>query len=291
MRKIFLFIISITFIFVIYGSGNTVDAAVEPCIPSDPNSPCTKCTWDDAGSKCVETGSNCSNYDYDPDPTQCTSISDRLECLGFLGGQCKEPTNPNPNPTRGFKWAGSALKCQKTCEPINPAQGCYATNSECLDNRPDEAPARFKCVEGSGCVECAEGEEGCKTKSRCQESCDEDKEAVPTPNTPLSQPCVSPDPTYGCLKINTALGDVGTRAPAFVTWVLGFVLGISGGIVLIIIIITGYRLMTSQGDPEKVKNAREQLTAAIVGLLFIIFSLVILQLITQDILRIPGFGG
>lgn len=111
-------------------------------------------------------------------------------------------------------------------------------------------------------------------------------------NKPLSQPCDEKDfdAQKGCLKIKTALGTVGTGTTDFVKWVLGFVLGISGGIVLIIIIITGYRLMTSQGDPEKVKNAREQLTAAIVGLLFIIFSLVILQLITQDILQLPGFG-
>lgn len=116
------------------------------------------------------------------------------------------------------------------------------------------------------------------------------------PNQSLSQPCdseISSDwsKEKGCLRIKTALGTIGTEAPEFVRWVLGFVLGISGGIVLIIIIITGYRLMTSQGDPEKVKNAKDALTAAIVGLLFIIFSLVILQFITADILQLPGFGG
>jgi hypothetical protein len=67
-------------------------------------------------------------------------------------------------------------------------------------------------------------------------------------------------------------------------------LSLSGGIVVLLIIASGYRLMTSQGDPEKVKGAREQLTAAIVGLLFIIFSLVILQAITVDIFHIPGFS-
>ncbi|GEM_PF-2962596 len=115
-----------------------------------------------------------------------------------------------------------------------------------------------------------------------------------TPNSPLSLPCPTGDSTYnatkGCTKIQTAVGVVGTGAPAFTRWVLGFILSISGGIVILIIIISGYRLMTSQGDPEKIKNARDQLTAAIVGLLFIIFSLVILQLITSDVLGLPGFG-
>lgn len=112
-------------------------------------------------------------------------------------------------------------------------------------------------------------------------------------NTPLSQPCgkgESFDEEKGCIRINTAFGSIPTDSQNFTRWVLGFVLSVAGMIVLIIIIIAGYRLMTSQGDPEKLKNARDQLTAAIVGLLFIIFSLVILELITRDILGLPGFG-
>jgi len=48
--------------------------------------------------------------------------------------------------------------------------------------------------------------------------------------------------------------------------------------------------MTSQGSPEAVKSATEQLTSAIIGLLFIILSFVILQIIGVNILHIPGFG-
>ena len=45
----------------------------------------------------------------------------------------------------------------------------------------------------------------------------------------------------------------------------------------------------SRGNPDKVNDAKEQLTAAIVGLLFIIFSLVFLEFIGLDILGIPNF--
>ncbi len=151
----------------------------------------------------------------------------------------------------GFFWENEGPFCQSKRFYIKPDGG-----SECEDNNVEE----------------------CGFKS----------------NRPLALPCDAKGPGYddniGCTKIRTAIGYVDTQANEFVRWVLGFVLGISGGIVLIIIIVSGYRLMTSQGDPEKVKNARDQLTAAIVGLLFIIFSLVILQLITRDILQIPGFG-
>lgn len=94
----------------------------------------------------------------------------------------------------------------------------------------------------------------------------------------------------GCTKINTGLGvDLGTDFISSIKDIFGILLSISGGIALLLIIISGYRLIVSGGNPDKVKGAREQLTSAIIGLAFIIFSLVILQLIGVDILRIPGF--
>jgi hypothetical protein len=45
-------------------------------------------------------------------------------------------------------------------------------------------------------------------------------------------------------------------------------------------------MMTSTGNPEAIQEAKERITSAIVGLLFIIFSLVILQVIGVDILQI-----
>jgi hypothetical protein len=71
---------------------------------------------------------------------------------------------------------------------------------------------------------------------------------------------------------------------------MGLILSVIGGIAVILIILSGYRLMISQGNPENIKNAKEQLTAAIIGLLFIIFSLVILQVIGVNILGLPGFN-
>jgi len=90
---------------------------------------------------------------------------------------------------------------------------------------------------------------------------------------------------------NTGLGvTIDANTQGFTKSLFGIVLSISGGIALLLIIISGYRLMTSGGNAEKVAGAKEQLTSAIVGLFFIIFSIVILQLIGVDIIHIPGFG-
>ncbi len=104
----------------------------------------------------------------------------------------------------------------------------------------------------------------------------------------------SPDQTPPLSLCNgtcdTALGPLPTDIPGLLTKVFSIALAIAGVLALGLIIASGYRLMMSQGNPEQVKGAREQLTAAIVGLLFIIFSLVILQIIGANILGIPGFG-
>jgi hypothetical protein len=93
-----------------------------------------------------------------------------------------------------------------------------------------------------------------------------------------------------CTIVETALGKIDTDSAKFVQKIFSIVLGLSGGIALIMIIIAGYKFMTSAGNPEALKGATEQLTSSIVGLLFIILSFVILQIIGVDILRIPGFG-
>lgn len=93
-----------------------------------------------------------------------------------------------------------------------------------------------------------------------------------------------------CKEFNSGLGFFLPTDPGkFISVIFGIVLSLSGGIATLLIIISGYRLMASQGNPEKMQAARDQLTAAIVGLLFIIFSIVILQTLGVDILHIPGF--
>lgn len=110
-----------------------------------------------------------------------------------------------------------------------------------------------------------------------------------TTGTPPPAPCASNIVNGSCTKISTGLGDIGTTPTGLIQSVFRIVLSLSGGIALLLIIFSGYRLLASQGNPEAVKGAREQLTAAIVGLLFIILALVILQIIGVDVLHIPGF--
>jgi hypothetical protein len=94
--------------------------------------------------------------------------------------------------------------------------------------------------------------------------------------------------------INTALGcikvlnnDGGT---AFMAFVLRWAVGVGGGIAFLLILYAGFMLMTSTGNPERIKAGQELLTSAISGLILLIFSVFILKFIGIDILGLCKFG-
>lgn len=101
----------------------------------------------------------------------------------------------------------------------------------------------------------------------------------------------APSPSTTCGDIITAVGTIPTcDLNAFARWFIGWAVGIGGGIAFLLILMAGFRIMSSGGNPDQIKAGKEQLTSAITGLLFIIFSVFLLQLIGVQILHLPGFA-
>ena len=89
--------------------------------------------------------------------------------------------------------------------------------------------------------------------------------------------------------INTAIGCIPYTDQSLLTaFFLRWGLGIGGGIAFILILVAGFQIMTSRGDPNRLKAGQELMTSAIAGLLLLIFSIFILKLIGVDILGISG---
>lgn len=87
--------------------------------------------------------------------------------------------------------------------------------------------------------------------------------------------------------INTAIGCIPIdNINSTSGWFLGWGIGIGGGVAFILIIYSTFMIMTSQGDPARLKTGHEILTSAISGLIMLIFSVFILKFIGFDILRL-----
>lgn len=179
----------------------------------------------------------------------------------------------------------NSSECSKKCPSgtICAYPGISIRQAYCLTNSPktgekcDPASTVAKCPNGNKCLPT----DGDDKKTTCQS----------TPGN-YKTPCgTKQDGSEGydngqCGTVFSGLGPLPTDPLDLIPKILEVILGVAGGIVVILIIRSGYKLMFSQGNPEKVQEAKDELTSAIVGLLFIIFSFVLLQFITNDLLKL-----
>ena len=89
-------------------------------------------------------------------------------------------------------------------------------------------------------------------------------------------------------NINTALGCLPTDPQTFVNQFFKWALPLAGLVAFILIVFGAISHITSAGNPDKQQKAKEMISSAIAGLLVIIFSVVILQIIGKDVLDLPG---
>lgn len=158
---------------------------------------------------------------------------------------------------------------------------------------PPPAPTSTSCVGGRKAAKADECQDprckpsaggGCTLSSSTTSATLQTRPITPAP------PCDKADLDLNgnCKSIVTGVGRIPTDPAGFIKWFFGFLLGIGGGIALLLIIYSGYKFMTSRGDPERTKGAKETFTSALIGLIFLIFSMVILQVIAGTILNVPG---
>lgn len=98
----------------------------------------------------------------------------------------------------------------------------------------------------------------------------------------------------GANGINTAIGCIpilgSNPGTGFMAWLLRWATGIGSGIAFLLILYGGFMVMTSQGNPERIKVGQELITSAISGLLLIILSIFLLKAIGIQILNLQLFG-
>ena len=105
----------------------------------------------------------------------------------------------------------------------------------------------------------------------------------------VDQWCDSPTSS----KLNSAIGCIpilNTNENTLMAWILRWAIGIGGGVAFLLIVYAGFMIMTSQGNPDRLQAGKELLTSALAGIILLIFSIFLLNLIGVEILQLPGFG-
>jgi len=87
------------------------------------------------------------------------------------------------------------------------------------------------------------------------------------------------------LKNNQNLNEI-------VAWFYYFIVSVAGIAAFFALILGGFEWMTSAGDPSKVSSAKERMSSAMLGLIIILASYLILQVINPELttLNLPDLG-
>ncbi len=93
----------------------------------------------------------------------------------------------------------------------------------------------------------------------------------------------------GYAGVLTAIGCVPVDPTVLINQGLKVGTGLAGAVALLMLISGTFTMMTSAGNPATLKKGSDQASSAIIGLLFVIFSILLLQVIGVDLLNLPGF--
>ncbi|MDR0463249.1 MAG: hypothetical protein LBG64_03465 [Pseudomonadales bacterium] len=87
----------------------------------------------------------------------------------------------------------------------------------------------------------------------------------------------------------TAVGCINTGYRGMASNLTAFFIGVAGLFFVLQIAFHSFKLISSAGNPQAVSQAREGIISSVFAILFIVFSVFILNLVGISIFRLPGF--
>ena len=94
-------------------------------------------------------------------------------------------------------------------------------------------------------------------------------------------------PTFGGYNLNT-----NQNLNEIIAWFYYFIVAIAGIAAFFALIVGGFEWLTSAGSPSKVTSAKDRMFSAMLGLIIILASYLILQVINPELttLQLPQLG-
>lgn len=203
-----------------------------------------------------------------PPPETC------YKCVNNFGTNQCVAVAPEEDSTCGVNWSDPVV-CNQECEDADTFTSFYCdeVENQCLVAAPGEGEF-----------------EGPNAYTDCQAACIDTGGSFGDQNLFCDADGNPTNRNYNG-QIYTAIGCIDveniTLTSSFLTK-LG--LGIGGGLSLLLMGIAGVLISTSAGDPRRLQAGQELLTAAIAGLMLVIFSAFILRVLGVEILGIPNLA-
>ncbi len=93
----------------------------------------------------------------------------------------------------------------------------------------------------------------------------------------------------GCISTNLSDFSEPGAAASLTKVLLNLVFSTVGGVAFLYLIYGTFLILTSQADPERLNNGKRVVYGAIIGLVFSLASIFIINIIVTMVLKIPGF--
>ncbi|MDP2665016.1 MAG: hypothetical protein Q8O97_03715 [bacterium] len=85
-------------------------------------------------------------------------------------------------------------------------------------------------------------------------------------------------PTFGGFDITASTGILG-----IIAWAYALIVGISGFAAFVMIVWGGVEWLSSAGNPSSMNSAKDKIKSALLGLLLVLASFLIIQIINPDL--------
>ena len=270
VKKVLIFIFRVVFLLYLFFSLTQVaNAAGQYCCDSG-------FTYNPTGSSDLKPCKPSQGY-VQPRAWHC---AERENCIGLERGICTEDDILAKCCDSGFTYNPTDLSDPEPCKANNPQHSVPSRVWNCHHSQWC-SPTGY-CVVGQPPATASPLIEGFKPETCIYLDNYIDQDCINRGNTPAE--C-----TRDIEGIQTALGCFPTDPKEVISWVLKYSLILGGGIGFLLMVWGAFQIMTSAGDPEKLKAGQQILGSALAGIFLIIFSLFLLRLIGFTILKIPGF--
>ncbi len=163
----------------------------------------------------------------------------------------------------------------RTCTTSSSMQGTQTCQGFYVNDQNNNL---FCSLEDAQCTQCSFCGDNICTNEEIQTGCQLDCRIIPPSADYLCDDNVSLKTAIGCVPF-TVISDT---TKFFLRWAIG----IGGGLALLFIIFASIQIIIASGDPDRIKNGKDLLTASIAGVLMIIFSVFLLRIIGVNILKI-----